>query len=239
MDRRVAEYWAGVFGIEPDEFTAPGTRVVPNGGKVAGRKASWIFRHDRTCLISAPPQLVADVRTRAARLDPDVMQTTEGIATLFGGRADRTVGPAYQGHIAPDAFRPCDSPQVRMLMPADRAALVSLTALSEWNESGLAGDNPSLCGYFADGQLACVAGLIRWAPNVVNVGVITAPQHRRRGYARAAVSAAVQAAIARGDLVLYQTLAVNLAAVALAESLGCRKYAQHVFVSLRGWSSSH
>jgi GNAT superfamily N-acetyltransferase len=232
VDQRVVEYWAGVFGITPADFVAKGTHVVPNAGKVVGREGAWIFRHGETYLISAPPRLVPEVQRKAGGLGADAMQSPDGIKYLFGDLPNRIVGPAYQGHIAADLFRPCSSPLVRTLVAEDQPALASLAALQEWQDSGLRRDDPNLYGYFSGGQLACVAGMIHWDQSTVNVGVITMPQHRRQGFGRAAVSAAVQAAISRGELVLYQTLAVNHGAVRLAESLGCRQYGQHVFVSL-------
>jgi len=59
------------------------------------------------------------------------------------------------------------------------------------------------------------------------------PAHRGRGYGRAVVSASMQHALDRGDLVVYQTLVANLPAVAIARALGCHDYARHLAVRLR------
>lgn len=232
VPRRVAEYWAGVFGIAPAEFTASGTRVIPNAGKVAGREASWIFRHGQTCIVAAPPRLVPDLERRVGQMNAERMQSIEGGRHLFGDLVQKTVGPAYQGHIAPEEFRRCLSPCVRKLVAEDKAALAAVTALPDWEDCGLAANDPNLYGSFASGKLACVAGLIHWDASVVNVGVITAPPCRRQGHARATVSAAVREGLERGYLILYQTLLANTAAVRLAESLGCRQYTQHLYISL-------
>ncbi len=67
----------------------------------------------------------------------------------------------------------------------------------------------------ADGRVAAAAW---YTP--MGVAVETAPDFRRRGFARALVAALTDERCARGEAVLYRCRASNAASMALAESLG-------------------
>jgi predicted GNAT family acetyltransferase len=67
---------------------------------------------------------------------------------------------------------------------------------------------------------------------VLNVGIVTHPAQRGRGYARAVVSAMTAFGLARGAVLRYQTLQANAPAVAIARALGYQEYARTLAVRL-------
>jgi GNAT superfamily N-acetyltransferase len=155
---------------------------------------------------------------------------------LFGDAVERLIGPAFQGTLVPEQFRPALSPHVRRLLPEDRPGLLALRAAcdpDEWSDIDFDPDEPEVFGYFARETLVAAARNMLWAPDAANHGVVTHPAWRGRGCGRAVVSASIQHALDRGRLILYQTLLANTPAVALARSLGVREYARHLAVRLR------
>jgi GNAT superfamily N-acetyltransferase len=233
--RRIDGYWSRFFGLAPAEILRPGLRVLPHAG-LGDYHGAWIFRRGPTVLISVPPERVAETRDRAAVLPLEAMQSPEAVEALFGDDVERVIGPAFQGHLQPEAFRPSPSPHVRRLGPADRGALEALWAASapiDWQHSNLELDGPETFGYFADGVLAAACHNLMRAPDAADHGVLTHPGFRGRGCGKAVVSASIAYALSRDRLILYQTLVSNTPAVGIALALGLTEYARHVAVRLR------
>lgn len=233
---RVAQYWSETLGVSPEELVQPGILVVPHSKKLSGRNASWIFVHEDTCVISVPPGLVDELHQKAIGIPIESIQSPDSTHALFGDRIRRTVGPAYQGYAEAEDFRPCTSHDVRSLSDSDRPLLQRLADACgpvEWQNSGINVDDENLFGCFGDGKIVAASGIIPWANYAANIGVITHPDYRRRGYGKAVASRAMQHILDQGDLVLYQTLVENVAAVRIAESLGCKAYAQTTYIAFK------
>jgi ribosomal protein S18 acetylase RimI-like enzyme len=232
---RIDRYWAGFFGLAPEEFLRPGVRVVAHA-ELGAYHGAWIYRRGTTALISVPPDLVAATEGRAAALPIEALQGEEGARALFGDAVERVIGPAFQGTLAPEAFRPVASPYVRRLTPGDRSAIEQLRAACdpvEWEHSNLTPERPEAFGYFDGALLVAASHNVPRAPDAADHGVITHPGYRGRGCGKAVVSASVQYALERDRLILYQTLVANTAAVGIALAIGMREYARHVAVRLR------
>jgi RimJ/RimL family protein N-acetyltransferase len=239
---RVDRYWAEFFGLAPDQFLQPGIRVVPHASlgdshSLSNYHGAWLFRHGETGVLSVPPDQVEAVAARAASLTPDALPTPETAEALFRERIERLVGPAYQGYAEPGDFRPCPSPHVRALTPADRDAFARLEAACdrvEWMwHSSLGPDHPEVFGYVLDGEILAACRPLMWNRWTANHGVITHPAHRGRGYGKAVVSASMQRGFERGHLNVYQTLVANAGAVGIARALGCREYGTSLAVRFR------
>jgi predicted GNAT family acetyltransferase len=69
---------------------------------------------------------------------------------------------------------------------------------------------------------------------IADVGVETAPDYRRRGYARAAVSAVVDRYIQRGGEAVYGCASSNTASRATARSVGFVPYAKRMAIVAPG-----
>jgi GNAT superfamily N-acetyltransferase len=208
--------------------------VLPHAG-LAGYHGAWIFWRGKTTVISVPEEWVAEVAAHATSLIPGEPATTDTAAFLFGLRVGRLVGPTYHGYAERGDFHPVLSPHVRSLTSADRESFLHLAAACdpiEWEHSALGTGVENVFGYFEGGELLAACKTVRRGPRAADHGVITHPEHRGHGYGRAVVSASMQHALDRGDLVVYQTLVANLPAVAIARALGCHDYARHLAVRL-------
>lgn len=233
---RADQYWRETFGLSRDQFNRPGILVCPHSQKLAGRNASWIFVHDDTCIISVPPRLVGAIESKTTALTLADIMTGQSLAILFGDRIGRTIGPAYQGCIEKGNFRPVSSKDVRALTPADSDSIGAFAGAcdpSELRDSGIDFAREPLFGCFRTGDLVAVAGVIPWAPYAANLGILVHSDHRNQGLGTVVASAAVQHVLDEGNVVLYQTLMTNRAAVRIAECLGCTPYARTLYVGFR------
>jgi hypothetical protein len=238
---RVRQYWREAFGVPDAEFTPPGIQVRPNSGRVAGRKAAWVFARGGSCLLSVPPELVAVARKGVQGLSADAVLTEKALHALFGNRVTSVIGPSYQGYAEAQGFCPVPCEKVRMLSARDRPALARLRDAcdpGEWADSGLSLEQVPLFGYVEDDDVIAVAGVIVWASYAAIPAVLTHSGSRGQGCGTAVASAAMACILDRGSVVLYQTLLATQAAVRIAASLGCREYARMMCVGL-GSNGAH
>jgi len=233
---RVDRYWRETFGLSEADYRRPGVVVCPHSQKLAGRNACWVFLHAQTCLVSTPAPLVAEIRRRAQRIPLETMLDEETLYGLFPERVARTVGPSYQGFTEAEGFRPYQGPTVRRVSPSERIQVrqfLSECAPQEREDSGLHEDAEPLFAGFDGTQLVALGGVLACAPYAANPGVIAHPLRRGRGFGKAVASAAMAYILTQGQVVLYQTLLSNRAAVAIAKALGCQSYARMVYIGLR------
>ncbi len=235
MTSRIDQYWHNFFNLPPDSLSQECNFVVPHARPWHDHFV-YLFVHDKTGVVSAGPDQVSVLRQRVADLPAQELLTPTAIRTLFDQPPDRLIGPLFQGWAEVDDFRPCPSPHVRRLQPADRPNLRRLADAcdpTEWSYSGITTSKVDLFGYFRHEELVTVAHYDIRGEFGASIGIITHPGHRGRGYAKAAVSAAMQHAFDGGQMVLYQTHLANAASVALSSRLGCRPYAQSLGVYLK------
>jgi len=97
------------------------------------------------------------------------------------------------------------STEVRLLRPADLAAAVELSTIAGWNQTEddwrmLIDLAPQGCfAIDADGQLVATATLLCYGKRLAWIGmVLTKPEYRSRGFARALVTQALEAADSQG-----------------------------------------
>jgi predicted GNAT family acetyltransferase len=95
-----------------------------------------------------------------------------------------------------------------------------------------------MAAYFDGERIVAMAGYRPWNEFAGDPCVLTHPEFRGRGYGTAVVSAVAAAALAKGKLLLYQTLEANRGAVQIALKLGYEQYARHVAVRLKRESPS-
>ena len=184
-------------------------------------------------MISAPAAWVPRLSDIAGACDDEDLMRAPFWAAALGDAFDRAIGPAYQGCLDPADFSPRSSDAVRAVGDADDAAIEALrTACGEdWNMPDDA--TQWRHAWFEDGAAMALAGYRAWSETTGDPCVITRPDARSAGRGTAVVSAVVAEALAKGQLLLYQTLESNVAAVRIASSLGYQRYANHLAVRLR------
>jgi hypothetical protein len=142
-----------------------------------------------------------------------------GLAAVPGCRHAGFSG-AWYGYAT--AGRPTAIPAaaLRPLPAADLGLLARLHAATPAAEVAESGTNglPAFC-YFDAGDLMAVACLGTWHA-MPTIGVLTHPQARGRGLARAVVTAATREGLKNRPLVQYRAWRVNSASLRVAEHTG-------------------
>lgn len=220
LHERVDGWWAERLGCDPDVLGIQGVHVLAYPGHYAG---AFALRRGGTTLLSVPDDLAELVSRVLAGRDPF---DTGMLKELFGSAIEAIVGPTWIGYLEDTAFKPGDARGARRLDHGDVPfiwALADACDATEWEQSGISFESQGF-GCFADGHLVAVGMLDDRGGGVREMGVITIPTWRGKGYGRAVASAAAGAGVADGGLVQYRTLSENAGSIRLAESLGFRPY---------------
>jgi GNAT superfamily N-acetyltransferase len=232
---RYDRFWAEYLGVDPSDWSRPGLCVNAHTG-LKGYRGVWFFARGERMVISAPPGWVDYLRRYFAAAGWRHMAIEESLTrTIFGDAFDRHIGPAFQGSLDPDDFRPVASLEVR-LPTADDSDVVDAFASecgeAGWDQSGLAAATLYKSAFFEGSRVVAMAAYRAWNDGAGDPCVLTHPAYRRRGCGAAVVSATVECALAEQKLLLYQTLESNTAAIKLARQLGYQQYAMHIAVRL-------
>jgi GNAT superfamily N-acetyltransferase len=233
-EERAADFWARHLGLPRAAWERGRVRVVEHAA-LAGYRGAWLFVRGGCGVVSVPPAWARSVGDVARALEPAALLAEPTARLLFADAVERTVGPAWWGRLDRRAFRPAPHPGVRPLGAADRDAVAAFARAAdpqEWVSANVDPSSGPLWGVYEGGALRGLASLRRLEPDVVDPGVITLPPARGRGLGAALVSAAVAQPLASGALVLFQTLAANAPARALAGRLGFCADAAHLAVRL-------
>lgn len=163
----------------------------------------------------APEQradLLARARRAEARYDPALAMRREVVLWLSSA--------------SPEAQRP-SLPATRRLTAEDAPLLDAFEAESA--AYFLDPGHAPCIGVIVDGRLASVAHSSRRTPSACELGINTAPDGRRRGYALAATLAWTRAILDEGLTPIYSAFAHNIASLRLAATAGYTPVAEGVY----------
>jgi RimJ/RimL family protein N-acetyltransferase len=156
---------------------------------------------------------------------------------VFDTDFDCVVGPAYQGYLLPDLFRPYVAAHACFLAPNDTAAVEGFRmecGPDAWEYAGFDKATSYLAAIREGDRIVSLAGFNRvWRDEAGGPCILTHPAYRGRGWATATTSAVVRRALQEDKLLLYQTLESNTASIRIARRLGYEQYARHVAVRLK------
>ncbi len=236
---RIDAYWSSFFGCRTEELTAS-TLVVPHV-ELGDYLGVFLLRRGPACLVSAPAPTVAALSRSLGSLPPEIVFDAAFLLELFGEQVERIIGPAWYGHVERRLLRPAGVHTGRLLDSGDEAAFHRLAEYCDETErehSGLEFSQGPLFGCFRESQLVATAGYRVWGGELANIGVLTHPAHRGRGYGRSVVSGITAETLDRGLVPHYRALHTNHASLAVARALGFHEYASSLAVRFRGGSDS-
>ncbi len=233
----IDRYWSSFFGCPRQTLYGRGTVVLAHVG-LADYRGIFAFLRGESLLVSIPADLLDAVGPRVQRWLPGDLLDEDRLRHDIGYPVERIVGPAFIGYTDATVFEPASRVGVRALGRQDVPALAALRAVCtplEWEHGGSQLEDRPVMGVYAEGRLVTVAGYQLWDVVIAHISVITHPQHRGRGYGRAAVSRLTEEVLAGGLVPQYRTLEANRSSVAIARVLGFEHYATSVAARL----SSH
>ncbi len=235
-DARVAAYWASFLGCTPEQLETPGTWVGPHtAAELADYQGVYLLRRGESCVVSVPAPLLAMIRAQLAGLSAAASFDVKRLQKVFGDAIERFVGPAWQGYLRADDFRPAAEPHVRQLTDADDPALRRLEEAcdeQEWEQVGIGSAEQVVFGAFVGDQLVAAGMGEPRAASLLHIGIITHPDYRGQGHGRAVVSAISAYGLGVGLVPRYQALVANTRSVAIACALGFTHFATTLAVRL-------
>ena len=210
----------------PHELRAEGVRVIADPPGMPGYRGIYLLRLGDGCTIGAPPDIADHVRERAAGTDAD-----NGVHAGRGpdarrGRRHPGARPSRHAYLDADAFvapAPCDA---RRLGPHDVAVIDAFrdgVDDAEWGEGGFAHDRPYadvLWGAFADGDLVAMGNMTDFDGQPADVGLVTRPDVRGRGYGARLAGSMVTSALRTIPVIRYRTLEANAPSPPCGRKLG-------------------
>ncbi|KUN72818.1 GCN5 family acetyltransferase [Streptomyces canus] len=174
-------------------------------------------------IVTAPSEeAAARIRKAVVELPADELTDPEAVGKVLP--IGEVLGPAALAHVAADGFRPSASAELRVEeLPAGHASLDALeqaAGAEDAGEAGLADITSPAFVLRVDGQVVAAAGYRAWPRSTAHVSVLTSPDWRGKGLARATGSAAVRYALAQDLLPQWRARipASRKAAIALGFS---------------------
>ena len=225
--------WEAQLGVVRSVLRSGGVHVVVAG---LGANDAMSFLLDETCIVVVPAHEVGSARAALAGLDARAAFTARTLRTLVGDDA-QVDGPSWHTYVddrsflgtADDLAQPVDGDETSLLAfldgidPADTA------------ESGFPRDPSSADAetnrfwVLQEDDLVVAAGnMTEWRGLPSDVGVLTEPSQRGRGFASRLVGTIVADALLVAGVVRYRALASYGASLAVAERLGFEPYGQNL-----------
>lgn len=224
---KIDAFWAGYFGIRPEGLNGARTLAVTHAALEA-YDGALAFKHGTALIVSVPEQTPEIEREKLRNAKPDDAFDPKFLARTFVIRTDKVTGPAWVGIADKGDFKPGETKGARLLTENDREAIRKLAegcGEATWRQSKLALDREPNFGLFVNGELAAVSGYIVMGALLAYIGVVTHPERRGKGHARAVVTASMQYAFDHGLCAMWRTPQAHESAVHLAKTLGFRQYA--------------
>ncbi len=231
--RKVDEFWAAYFGCAPEDLNGSRTLVVPHAA-LQGYDGVLGFRHGGACIVSVPDVVPEVEREKLRGAPPERAFDPEFLSKTFVVWKDRISPPAWVGICEPSDFKPVPSP-ARLLTAEDSDAIQRLAegcGELAWKASKLVLDREPNFGLFVGSEIVAASGYLNMGGVLAYIGVVTHPQHRGKGHAKAVASATMKYAFDCGLVPMWRTPASHEAAIAIARSLGFQPYAFTIDVQL-------
>jgi len=201
----------------------------------------WLFVSKGRCLISLQHQMVRPMleivkrikdpeEFRSHKFDQEILQMCS-LALAQEQKLSISRGPKYYCSRANLNFSP--DPNVRLITKENLKEVVTALKDAGFGPPGIVTDEPSFAYYFEGRPVACcsTAAFGHMKEEVAEVGgVFTLESMRRKGLAKAVVSAVTNAILKSGRVPVYGTSDRNLASKRTALSVGCKEYAWNLSV---------
>ncbi len=208
--------WRHIVG--DDKALTPGTVTVVRGSNgLCPEGWTGVLRLGDALAIEAgeaPDQVLTTLLNLSDPTAPDVVHDAL--------RPARTRGPGELFYLPKPSALANDvdlAVEVREVAPASISADLDAMPPAEINESGIESMDRVLVAE-QDGNLLGAAGHVDWPTDVAHLGVIVAPDHRRRGVGTALGAAAARRALDHGRFPQWRSASNNTASQVIARQLG-------------------
>ena len=227
MDRVVRRYWTARFDLKLQAWDRPGTKLIADE-VFEGSGEIHLYRLGEHAVLRMEPALFSQMRWPGNAGGRRF--SAEDVATA--APEGWTIGAGDKGlifYMDPERFAPVDLPagytQRELALAEDREIIDGLCAAcseDEVEDAEIDHERPDAlaCGAFHEGRLVCYAGYRRFGEHAGDVGILTHPEHRRKGLGKAMVSVVTRGCMDRDVLPMYRVDADHFRSRKIAEALG-------------------
>lgn len=229
-NEHIIAYWAKRIGLEPNDFEGKGLTIhfIP-----LEHPRLFIYRFGERTMVLLPDNTPSAIQETTHALSDD---SDETITAAFSALQPtfRYTDPIYFWKGEPPVVQ---NDAIRILTHDDAALFDELQATCSEEDRDLAEisiEDIAPHGYFVDDKLVSVASLLEETEDIVDIGVITHPDYRRRGFSVALTKAVTAWALAQGKDVQYTSQNTNLASINVAEKSGFTLFMTETVYGIEG-----
>ena len=232
FDQKIKEDWGAYFESDPREFEQSGTSYLKRENYAEGR---IIIAHvgSRTFVQYHP--IAESSILEFSRLCPtNLAVTADHFLSYFGNQRIRVECLDHIHYLYPADLNlspPSETYSLRKLTKEDEPLLAELNNActeEEVENSFVSLDELGTWGCFFNDRLVSAAGYSDW-DLYADFGVITHPQHKKVGLAKAVVAAGCREAIEIGKIPIYRCHITLFPSIRTAAAVGFRKYPEAYF----------
>ncbi|MBN1536278.1 MAG: GNAT family N-acetyltransferase [Anaerolineales bacterium] len=232
FEQRIIDDWAEYFESSPEEFEERGSKYLKRENYAENRV---IVAHvGRRTFVQYSPNSEGRILAFAELCPNNFAVTADHLVSYFKNeniRIECLDNLFYLYPVSLRLFTPGERFVVRKLLVDDEAYLDELNnscSKEEVDNSFVEIDELGVWGCFINDRLVAAASFSDWGL-YGDFGVITHPELRKQGLAKAVVSAACKEAIGIGKIPVYRCHITLFSSISTAKSVGFSKYPRTYF----------
>lgn len=226
---KVYKDWAERFDCDISSMTIPNVIVREHSKILKGYNGIYCFFNGTTSIISSPTKYTSQIKRAINGRQPMETFDANFLINSIGLSKYKVIGPAFQGYIDRDSFLKASSLEVVELVTSHQLALLNdlreSCSETEWEHSSLEINRQPILARISDARIIAAGSWREEESGFLSIGIISHPDYRGKGHAKAVVSALTRKGLENGFTMHYQTLMSNISSVAIAKSLGFEKIA--------------
>jgi GNAT superfamily N-acetyltransferase len=186
-------------------------------------------------LVYAPPTYEVTARQVLSAATPEDVFSAGTCLKIAGSGGHRVLGPAWHGFVDVAHFQAADGAAGVRVERDDRELghLRRACGEDDWSEAGFADPEGMVYGLRQELVMVAAGNMTDYRAMPTDVGVVTHPGFRGRGWARRLVSHMTAEHLPTVGVVRYRALQTNLPSLAAASSLGFVARGENLALRLR------
>ena len=226
--------WAEALGCDIRLVRTPGVHLVPGGPGFEGYNAVYVARIEDAVLVYCPEPLRAVACDILAGCRADEAFTGGTLELIAGDRLNVILGPSSHNFADSQHLALVPGKGQRISADDDRlAALRTACGDEEWTEAGFSFDRGAFYAIEINAEVVAAGNMTPFRGHLADVGLITHPDHRGKGWAKRLASRMIADVLADAGVVRYRALITNAPSVAVARSLGFVARGENLVARLR------
>jgi GNAT superfamily N-acetyltransferase len=233
FDSRIDTFWATeYFGCTISDFRNSENIVCPHKF-LHGSSGAFIMKINDKYILSVPPEYI-ETFNHISKHDGDLFNEQFLRESLFNFQMTY-IGPSWIGYRSSRTVQKEEPCFLNYSNTIDRKLLEEFQKScdeSEWSHGGIGEHSERIAVKYNRNEVVSAADYHLWGKNIAHIGIITHPQYRKKGYAKAVLNDISENLLLHNLIPQYRTLCSNTGAINTAISCDFRLYATHIFLRL-------